>query len=210
MSTSLLCRKKERFLAGKRTQWTISGDFWIFQDERAVFRGKSAISGCKSAEYSMGCCIAQVPFRQVGLLQIPLREVLDVHCLVQADGGGIIARFPSSSPGTPSGPFGRWMLAGLSVRSLAHAHTRAKTEFKIFFRFSERGQFSGKKAPISFREFSGNFPGAVVPGEVPIRVFPVFSGSSQTGRPLFEANFPAGTPFTEKRKKKSKISFLHT
>ena len=87
-----------------------------------------------------------------------------------------------------------WQEVGRSVRSVscACAYTRDSRIHKIFSVFPSEVNFPEKHLPISFREFSGNFPGAVVPGEVPIRVFPVFSGSSQTGRPLFEANFPAG------------------
>ena len=42
----------------------------------------------------------------------------------------------------------------ISGREVSCAHTRARTEFTNFFRFFERGHFSGKKAPIAFREFS--------------------------------------------------------
>ena len=120
---------------------------------RAVFGEKSALFGCESAEYSMGCCIAQVPFRQVGLLQILLREVLDIHYLVQADGEPLSPDFPKF----PRHSFRTvWQVdVGRSVRSVPRAYTREDRIREIFSVFPSEADFPEKHLPISFREFSG-------------------------------------------------------
>ena len=86
MSSRLLCRKKQRILAEKRTQWTISGVCRNFQDERAVFGGKST-------EYSIAMLYRQIVMAPGGPFANALREDLDVHHVVQADGGPLTPDF---------------------------------------------------------------------------------------------------------------------
>lgn len=86
MSSRLLCRKKRRNLAENRTQWTISGFRRNFQDGKGSFRGKISIFGGKSTEYSIGMLYRQIVIALGGPFANPLREDLDVHHVVQADG----------------------------------------------------------------------------------------------------------------------------
>ena len=104
----------------------------------------------------MGCCIAPVPFRQVGLLQIPLREVLDVHYLVQADGEPLSPDFPQVPPALLQDRLagGCWQVCPFG---LSHMRIHARKEKLMDFRQKRPSRPSEAKSTVRERsEFVRN------------------------------------------------------
>ena len=156
MSTSLLCRKKGRFLAENRMQWTISGFFRM----REEFSGqKSLLLGGNQPDTASGCCIAKSSCCQVVLLRILNGKTLMYITLYKLMGGTV---FPL--PQVPRS------LGFRSCRCCILSCIREGRFRKIFPFVRARSIF--RKKPL--RLLSGNFPEALPPLGCPHPGFSAF------------------------------------
>ena len=82
----IIMPKKAAKFSKNRMQWTISGNCRNFQDLKGSFWRKISAFGVRIGTIQHGMLYRQIVMALGGPFANPLREDLDVHHVVQADG----------------------------------------------------------------------------------------------------------------------------